>query len=104
MSIKTITTVAALILGSTLHAAALEGYDGDNNPVPGASAAIPASAYASIRKPASPPRNGGLQTGDLQIGETRPGAPNAVYWRGRYLGTDPDAHVRLRLLREAMGG
>jgi hypothetical protein len=99
MSIKIVTAIAALILGSTLHAAALEGYDGDNNPVPAASTAIPASAYASVRKPASSPRNG-----DVQIGETKPGAPNAVYWRGRYLGTDPDPHVRLRILREAMGG
>jgi hypothetical protein len=104
MSIKFITAVAALVLGSTLHAAALEGYDGDNNRVPAASTAIPASAYASVHKSASSSLNGNVQTGSLQIGETKAGSPNAVYWRGRYLGTDPDANVRLRILREAIGG
>lgn len=45
MSIKIAASVAALIIGSTLHAAALEGYDGDNNRVPGA--AVTKSVLAS---------------------------------------------------------
>jgi hypothetical protein len=27
-----------------------------------------------------------------------------VYLRGRYLGSDPDPNVRLRIMREAIGG
>lgn len=99
MSIKLATTVAALVLGSTLHAAALEGYDGDNNPVPATRSArvLSSDAYAAIPAPAT------RRSADV-IGETKADTPNAVYWRGRLLGADPDPQVRLRILREAIGG
>jgi len=99
MSIKLATTVAALVLGSTLHAAALEGHDGDNNPVPAtiSAQALGSDAYAAIRP------TGSRRSADV-IGETNATNPNAVYWRGRLLGADPDPQVRLRILREAIGG
>lgn len=39
-----------------------------------------------------------------QIGETKPGEPNTVYWRGRNVGTDPDPVIRTQLLRNAISG
>jgi hypothetical protein len=99
MSIKIATAALIMMAGSSLHAAALEGYDGDNNPVAGASRMPPPASdgYASIRKPA--PRGG-----DVSVAGTKAGQSNAVYWRGRLLGVDPDPQVRLRILREAIGG
>jgi hypothetical protein len=35
---------------------------------------------------------------------TKAGQPNAVYWQGQYIGTDPDPYVRLQMLRDAMSG
>jgi hypothetical protein len=91
MLTKIATAAVIIIAGATLQARALEGYDGDNNPVTATSSGVSSArnAYAATRSDASVAKGGDS---------------NAVYWRGRYLGTDPDANVRLRILREAIGG
>jgi hypothetical protein len=36
--------------------------------------------------------------------ETHADQPNAVFWRGRYVGTHPDPNALLEMLRDAEGG
>lgn len=94
---KIVAAAAIIVAATTLQAAALEGRDGDNNPVPASSYGVSVpNAFASTRD--------GAPAAKRQSGDVKSADQNAVYWRGRYLGTDPDPNVRLRILREAIGG
>ena len=93
----------ALLLSFGSGALAAGPLDGDNNAVRGAYAASLRNVYAAqrphhfhsaVRNEARIPHAQATQQGD----------PNAVYWRGRYVGSDPDINVRSNLLRDAIGG
>jgi hypothetical protein len=109
MTLKLI-LLAALVLGISSAARALEGHDGDNNPVPGVSRAYAPEAssqevYAKQRPTA---RSNGPRAArrDDPRAAVRPSTENAnvVMWRGRAIGEDRDQSVRSQILRNATGG
>lgn len=101
----------ALLLSLGSGALAAGGLDGDNNPAPGGYAASMPDVYAAqlpdVYAAPRPHRFHPAVRNEARIPHaqaTLQGDPNAVYWRGRYVGTDPDPQVRRELLRDAISG
>jgi hypothetical protein len=99
-----IAMAGALLVGLGSGALAAGGLDGDNNPVPGASAAYASDVYAAqpayrfhpaVRNEARMPRAAEFS------GARRAGT---VTWRDDVVRADPDPNIRLQLLRDAQDG
>jgi hypothetical protein len=80
MTLK-LTLLAALVLGISSAARALEGYDGDNNPIPGASRHYAPEAFS--REIYAKQRPTARRDGPGAAGRSATETPNVVRWRGR---------------------
>jgi hypothetical protein len=108
---RSVVLALAISLPFASSALAAPGLDGDPPPIPGMAsydqplprahaARAPMEAFhPDVRAQGHPPHARGDRTG-----KTHASDPSAVYWRGRYVGSDPDPQVRLEMLRDAIGG